>query len=134
MSAYFINELRMRDGIANEEGLAHVRRTVEVYGGRWHSDRAAQAAKRKSQILVEFGTMSQAESWYSSSEYENVTQLYVDNAIALVLVDEVSPDFTMAGFAQERPASPTSEHGGVPKPEPRQAIADTVWFCTGRPS
>ena len=51
-------------------------------------------------VLVEIGTMTEAQNWYNSCEYKNISHLYVDNAIDLVLVDGVSPDFTMAGFAQ----------------------------------
>ena len=121
MGTYLINELRIRDGIANEEGLAQVKRTVEAYGGRWHShreDQTLEAAGRISLVLVEFGNMSQAQNWYNSSEYKNVSHLYVDNAIDLVLVDGVSPDFTMAGLAQERPMSPT-----------RRAWCPASWVC-----
>src|SRR5215831_1871831 len=105
MGIYLINELRVREGIASEEGLAQMKRTVEAYGGRWHSDRADQAleaARLISLVLVEFGSISQAQNWYNSLEYKDVAQLYVDNAIDLVFVDGVSPDFTMAGLAQER--------------------------------
>jgi len=110
MATYLMNELRIRDGIASEDGLAHVKRTVEAYGGRWHADRAdrpLEAARQTSLVLVEFGNMSQAQNWYNSTEYGNVSRLYVENAIDLMLVDGVSPDFTMAGLAQERSVSPT---------------------------
>ena len=110
MGAYLINSVRIRDGVPNQEGLAQLKRTVEAYGGRWHShheERRLEGARGKSLVLVEFGTMTDAQNWYNSSEYNNISHLYIDNAIDLALVDGVSPDFTMAGFAQERRLSPT---------------------------
>ena len=112
MGAYFLNYVRMRDGIPRLEGLAQVKRTVEAYGGRWHSHREDQGLEdggANSVVLVEFGSMTEAESFYNSSEYKNVLDLYVGNAIDLVLADGVSPDFTMAGFAQVRPLSRPSK-------------------------
>ena len=109
MGAYFFNYVRTRDGIPHQEGLGQVKRTVEVYGGRWHSHRGDQGleeALANSVVLVEFGSMTEAENCYNSSQYKNILDLYVNNAIDLVMVDGVSPDFTMAGFAQERPLSP----------------------------
>ena len=109
MGAYLINNVRIRDCVTSHEGLAQLKRTVEEYGGRWLSDpnqRALEAARGRSQVLVEFGTMTEAQNWYNSSEYHDVAHLYVDNAIDLALVDGVSPDFTMAGFAPEQPISP----------------------------
>ena len=108
MGAYLINNVRIRECVASNEGLAQLKRTVEEYGGRWHSqeERAIDGARGKAQVLVEFGTMTDAQTWYNSSEYKNVAHVYVDNAIDLALVDGVSPDFTMAGFAEERPLSP----------------------------
>ena len=102
MGAYLINNLRIRDCVPNIEGLARLKRTVEEYGGRWHShqeERELEGARGNAQVLVEFGTMTEAQNWYNSSEYTNISHLYVDNAIELVLVDGISPDFTMAGFA-----------------------------------
>jgi uncharacterized protein (DUF1330 family) len=109
MGAYFINNVRIHDGIPNQEGLAQLKRTVEACGGRWHShceEQGLEGARGNSLVLVEFGTMTEAQNCYNSSEYRNISHLYVDNAIDLILVDGVSPDFTMAGFAQERPLSP----------------------------
>ena len=103
MSAYLINYVRIRDGIPSQEGLAQLKRTVEAYGGRWHSDReelGLEGARGNSPVLVEFATMTEAQNWFNSCEYKNISHHYVDNAIDLVLVDGVSPDFTMAGFAQ----------------------------------
>ena len=113
-----------RDGISNREGLAQVKRTVEACGGKWHSHRKDQGledAAANSVVIVEFGSMTQAESCYNPSEYKNVLDLYVENAIDLVLADGVSPDFTMAGFAQERPLSTTFQ-SVVPVHERRARI------------
>jgi uncharacterized protein (DUF1330 family) len=102
MSAYLINYACIRDGIPKQEVLAHVRRTVEAYGGRWHShweERALAAARGNSVVLLKFGSMTEAQNWYNSCEYKNISHRYADSAIDLVLADGVSPDFTMAGFA-----------------------------------
>ena len=112
MGAYLINHVRMRSGVPNQEGLAQLKRTVEAHCGRWHSEheeKGPAGARGNSLVLVEFGTITQAQNWYNSSEYESISRLYVDNAIDLALTDDVSPDFTMAGFAQERPWSSTSK-------------------------
>jgi hypothetical protein len=50
--------------------------------------------------------MTDAQNWYNSSEYDDISHLYISNAIDLALADGVSPDFTMAGFAPERAAPP----------------------------
>ena len=118
MGAYLINYLRMRDGIPDQEGLAQVKRTVETYGGRWHShceEPGLEGARGNSVVLVEFGSMTEAENWYNSYQYKSISQLYVDNAIDLILVDEVSPDFTMAGFAQ-------GSGSRTPHPAPRSLL------------
>ena len=47
--------------------------------------------------------MTEARNWYNSSEYMNILHIYVDNAMELALVDGVSPDLTMAGFATVAP-------------------------------
>jgi hypothetical protein len=38
--------------------------------------------------------------WHCEFDYMNISHVYFDNAIALALVDGVSPDFTTAGFAE----------------------------------
>jgi uncharacterized protein (DUF1330 family) len=115
VGAYLINDVRMRDGVPNEEGLAQLKRTVETYCGRWLQRQGSGPAegRRSSLILVEFATMTDAQRWYSSFEYERVSRVYVHNAIDLALTDEVGPDFTMAGFAQESPSSATWDHRGT---------------------
>jgi uncharacterized protein (DUF1330 family) len=107
MGAYLINHVRMRECVTNCEGLAQLRRTVEEYGGRWHAspdERALEGARRNSQVLVEFRTMTEAQRWYDSSEYHDIARQYVENSIDLALVDGIGPDFTMAGFAQDPPS------------------------------
>jgi uncharacterized protein (DUF1330 family) len=105
MSTYLINHVRLPDGIRDQEGptyLEQAKSIVELYGGRW------LAPPQKSQmegvpadtaVLVEFASIMEAQNWYNSSEYQNIAHLCPDNAIDLILVDGVSPDFTMAGFA-----------------------------------
>jgi uncharacterized protein (DUF1330 family) len=103
MSAYLMNCVRMRHGIPCHEGLARVKRTVEAYGGRWHAESGAlelHGAQSNVLVLIEFGSMTDAQNWYNSSEYTNISRLYVENAIDLALADGVAPDFTMAGFGQ----------------------------------
>ena len=102
MSAYLINYACIRDGVPKQKVLAQVRRTVEACGGRWHShweERALAPARRTSAVLVEFGSMTEAQNWFNSCEYKNISHLCADTTIDLVLADGVSPDFTMAGFA-----------------------------------
>jgi len=109
MGAYLINYVRIREGVPSHEGLAQLKGTVEAYGGRWqshHQEQSLEGAGGNSVVLVEFGTMTDAQDWYNSREYNRISHLYVDNTIDLALVDGVSPDFTMAGFAQVR-RSPT---------------------------
>src|SRR5262245_5321297 len=77
MGAYLINYGRIRDGVPNQEGLAELKRIVEAYSGRWHSQ-GIEDARRNSLVLVEFGTTTEAQNWYNSSEYKNVSHLYVD--------------------------------------------------------
>jgi len=72
MGTYLINNVRMRDGVPNREGLSRLKRTVEEYGGTWlsHSGEPSvdDARGSSSPILVEFGTMTEAQNWYNSSE------------------------------------------------------------------
>ena len=105
MGTYLINYVRVRDGAPGRDGLAQLKRTVEDYGGTWLSGREepnGEDARGHWPVLVEFGTLTQAQAWYNSSRYENILRVYLDNAIDLLLVDGISPDFTMAGLAQER--------------------------------
>ena len=102
MGAYLINDVRVRSGVRDKEALRQLQRTVEAHRGRWHSQRehpADESAQGHSLVVVEFGTITAAEKWYSSSDYATVSRLLVDNAIDLLLTDDVGPDFTMAGFA-----------------------------------
>ena len=90
-------------GIGKQKGLAHLKRSVELHGGRWYSydqERGVDGGQDNSRVLVEFRNMTDAENWYNSSDYVSILQTYVANSIDLALVDGISPDFTMAGFAQ----------------------------------
>lgn len=107
MTSYLINHLRIPGGIPNEEGLSYleqVESTVKAYGGRWLAQgdvQVVEGAWPGSVVLMEFATMTDAQNWYHSSEYQRILHLRVNNAISdLILVDGVSPDFTVAGFAQ----------------------------------
>ena len=47
-------------------------------------------------------SMADAQNWYHSPEYQKILHLRVKNAISdLILVDGVSADFTVAGFARQ---------------------------------
>jgi len=102
MGTYLVNHVRLREGVPNDEALSQLRRTVEAHGGRcylWDNAQGADRCDDESRVLVEFANMTDAENWYSSSDYADISQTYVANSIDLALVDGISPDFTMAGFA-----------------------------------
>lgn len=108
MSTYLINHLRIPGGIPNEEGLSYleqVERTVKPYGGKWLAQgdvRVPEGAWTRSVVLMEFASMAVAQNWYNSPEYQRILPLRVKNAISdLILVDGVSADFTVAGFARQ---------------------------------
>jgi len=120
MSAYLINHLRIPGGVPDEEGLAYleqVESTVTAHGGRWLAQGApevVEGAWPDSVVLIEFPSMTDAHNWYSSPEYQRILPLRVNNAVSdLILVDEVSPGFTVAGFAQQvrAAAGPSSGAG-----------------------
>jgi len=53
-------------------------------------------------VLLEFPNMTDALNWYNSPEYQEILPLRANNAISdLILVDGVSPTFTVAGIAQQ---------------------------------
>jgi uncharacterized protein (DUF1330 family) len=109
MGTYLINHVRIRNGIAKQEALAQLKRTIESHGGRWYSydkEPSVDGGQDNSRVLVEFPNMMAAENWYNSSDYLSISQTYVANSIDLALVDGINPDFTMAGFAQTSPSSP----------------------------
>ena len=108
MSTYLINHLRIPGGIPNEEGLSYleqVERTVKPYGGKWLGQGEVQVLEGAwpgSLVLMEFASMAVAQNWYNSPEYQRILPLRVKNAISdLILVDGVSADFTVAGFARQ---------------------------------
>ena len=125
MSTYLINHLRIPGGVPNEEGLSYleqVESTVKAYGGKWLAQgevRVVEGAWPGSVVLLEFASMTDAQNWYHSPEYQRILPLRVNNAISdLILVDGVSADFTVAGFAGQVRAAiraaaasiPTGEH------------------------
>jgi len=108
MSTYLINHLRIPGGIPNEEGLSYldqVDATAKAYGGEWLAQgdvRVLEGAWPGAVVLMRFPSMTEAMNWYSSAAYQNILHLRINNAISdLVLVDEVGPDFTVAGFARQ---------------------------------
>ena len=107
MGTYLINHVRTPDGTPNQEALTQVKRTVEGYGGRWHAnweEHGLAGERATSVVLVEFETLTAAQNWYNSCEYEGLAHHHLDNAIDLALLDGVSPDLTMAGLSQSRPS------------------------------
>ena len=106
MSTYLINHLRIPSGVPNEEGLSYVERvegTAKTYGGRWLAQgdvQVVEGAWPGSVVLMEFPSMADAQNWYGSPEYQ-ILPLRVKNAIDLILVEGVAPDYTVAGFAQQ---------------------------------
>jgi uncharacterized protein (DUF1330 family) len=106
MGAYLINDVRMRDGVLNHEELAQLKRTVEADGGKWHSDRGEEGPRRalgNAQVLVEFGTMTEAQNWNNSSEYG------ASRAFTLTMPLILSW-WTTSGRTSQWPASPRSGH------------------------
>ncbi|MGQ5261917.1 DUF1330 domain-containing protein [Micromonospora sp. ZYX-F-536] len=108
MSTYLINHLRIPGDVPNEQGLSYleqVEATVKPYGGRWLAQGGVdviEGAWPGSVVLMEFPSRADAENWYNSAEYQAILPLRVNNSISdLVLVDSVSPGFTVAGFAQQ---------------------------------
>jgi uncharacterized protein (DUF1330 family) len=79
--------------------------TVKAYGGKWLAlgeVRVVEGAWPGSVVLMEFASMTDAQNWYSSPEYQKILHLRVNNAISdLILVDGVGADFTVAGFSQQ---------------------------------
>jgi len=115
MSTYLINHVRLPDSLRDQEGAAYLEQAksiVELYGGRWLAPpqkSPMEGVPADTLVLVEFASMMEAQNWYNSSEYQNIAHLCPDNAIDLILVDGVSPDFTMAGFGpRSGPLSRTS--------------------------
>ncbi len=119
MSTYLINHLRIPGDVPNEQGLSYleqVERTVHAYGGKWLAQGAGQVVEGSwpgSVVLMEFPSMTEAQNWYHSAEYQKILPLRVNNAISdLILIDGVSTDFTVAGFAQQVRSAIAAAAGG----------------------
>ncbi len=117
MPTYLINHLRVPGGLPNEEALSYleqVESTVKAYGGKWLAQgegRVVEGAWPGSAVLLEFPSMSDAESWYRSAGYQRILGLRTNNTIGdLILIDGVEPGFSVAGFARRIRAAIEDSH------------------------
>jgi uncharacterized protein (DUF1330 family) len=80
--------------------------TYEVLEGAWPAG----------VVLMEFPDRDGANAWYHSPAYQEILHLRTDNVISdVILVDQVPPGFTSAGFAEQvRAARAASSNGGTP--------------------
>jgi uncharacterized protein (DUF1330 family) len=109
MTTYLINHLRIPNEVPQEEGLEYlesVEATFKPFGGRWlvlgQHDEVLEGAWPGSVVLMEFPDRETANAWYHSPAYQEILHLRTDNAVSdMILVDQVDPGFTSAGFAQE---------------------------------
>jgi uncharacterized protein (DUF1330 family) len=109
MATYLIDHLRIPGGIPKPEGLDYlenVEATFKPYGGKWlvfdAQVEVLEGAWPGSAVLMEFPDMASAKNWYSSPEYQKILHLRTGNVISdLILVDQVGPEFTSAGWAQQ---------------------------------
>jgi uncharacterized protein (DUF1330 family) len=106
MSAYLINHLRIPGGVPSDEGLSYleqVERTVKPFGGKWLAQGDVQVVEGGwpgSLVLMEFPSMSDAQAWYHSPDYQHILPLRTNHAISdLIFVESLPADFTVAGFA-----------------------------------
>ncbi|MYS18884.1 Uncharacterized conserved protein, DUF1330 family [Streptomyces sp. DvalAA-14] len=120
MTAYLINHLRIPGGVPNEEGLSYLEQvedTVTAHGGTYLAQgevEVVEGAWPGSAVLIAFPSMTAARSWYTSPEYRGIRHLRVNNSINdLVFLEGVTPDFTVAGFAQQVRAAITSAGGSA---------------------
>jgi uncharacterized protein (DUF1330 family) len=109
MTTYLINHLRVPGGIPKPEGLEYLERieaTFQPYGGKWlvldAQVEVLEGAWPGSVVLMEFPDMASAKNWYHSPEYQKILHLRTGNVVSdLILVDQVGPEFTSAGWAQQ---------------------------------
>jgi len=109
MTTYLINHLGIPGGIPSAEGLEYlenVEATFQPYGGKWLALDAQvevlEGAWPGSAVLMEFPDIASAKNWYNSPEYQKILHLRTGSAISdLILVDQVRPGFTSAGWAQQ---------------------------------
>jgi uncharacterized protein (DUF1330 family) len=121
VSTYLVNHLRIPGNVPNEQALEYLERveaTFTPYGGKWLvlgvHDEVMEGVWPGSVVLMEFPDMDTAKAWYWSPEYQAIIELRTRNVISdLILVDQVGPEFTSAGYAREvRGALASSAPGG----------------------
>ena len=96
MPTFLINHLR----------IPNVEATFLPYGGKWLAfgdhDALLEGAWPGSVVLMAFPDREAAMAWYHSPAYQEILHLRTHNAISdIILVDEVDPGFTSAGFARQ---------------------------------
>jgi reactive intermediate/imine deaminase len=109
MATYLVNHLRIPNAIPNPEGLEYLEKveaTFLPYGGKWlvlgQHDEVLEGAWPGSVVLMEFPDRDAANAWYNSPAYQEILHLRTDNVVSdVILVDQVAPDFTSTGFAQQ---------------------------------
>jgi len=108
MKTYLINHLRIPGDIPNEAGLSYleqVEATVAPFGGKWLAQGGVDVVEGVwpgSVVLMEFPSRQAATHWYNSPEYVEIRNLRIKNSISdIILIDEMSADFTIKGFAGE---------------------------------
>jgi uncharacterized protein (DUF1330 family) len=109
MATYLINHLRIPADVPNQEGLEYLEKveaTFQAYGGKWlvlgQHDEVLEGAWPGSVVLMEFPDRDAANAWYHSPAYQGILHLRTHNVVSdLILVDQVAPNFTSAGFAQQ---------------------------------
>ena len=125
MTTYLINHLRIPNEVPNGAGLEYLEKveaTFQPYGGKWlvlgQHDEVLEGAWPGSVILMEFPDRNAANTWYHSSAYQEILHLRTDNVVSdIILVDQVAPDFTSAGFAQQVRAALADRGDGGNAPE-----------------
>ena len=94
MAAYLIVDINVVDRSTFKEYAKAVQSTVDAYGGRylckWGKPETLEGEWGASKIvIVEFGTVEQAQSWWDSEEYRPLKAVRREASQARVLlVDE----------------------------------------------
>jgi reactive intermediate/imine deaminase len=109
MATYLVNHLRIPNDVPKGEGLEYLEKveaTFQPYGGKWlvlgQHDEVLEGAWPGSVVLMEFPDRDAANAWYHSPAYQEILHLRTDNVVSdIILVDQVAPDFTSAGFARQ---------------------------------